>query len=72
MQLPDGVQITNVTESPKIGPGTQVTKQTNYYFTVQSLGPFTVQLSGADDTPANVRSAIEARVASLRAVGAIQ
>lgn len=69
---PQEVKITGVRSSPFILPGNVSGTQSTYTYMVGVLGPFTLTLAGADDTPEKVNQAMQQKVNDLKTIGAIQ
>lgn len=69
MQLPDGVSIENITESPFILPSGQSSTRATYRFTVGKYGPFQIILDGAANTIDNAVKQITDKVNDLARVG---
>jgi hypothetical protein len=71
MAKPDEVTILSVSSAPVIDAQGRVTQGTTYTYTVGTFGPFVLTVSAMDDTPDNVNARLAAKVANLRAVGAV-
>lgn len=71
MELPAGVQIVSITQSPYLKPNNMLGQQTAYRFNVGMYGPFTVLTTEDQDTPEKVQQLIGDRITHLRALGLV-
>lgn len=69
--LPAPAKILTIRSSPFILPGNVTGTQSTYTYMVGSLGPFTLTLSGTDDTPDKVQQAVQQKINDLKLLGAI-
>lgn len=69
MQLPQGVSIVSVTETPYLKANNQSGTRTTYRYTVGEYGPFSFSLTDAENTPATVQAKIQDRINSLTSLG---
>lgn len=69
MQTPAGVKIVSVQEVPYLTAGNQAGTKTQYRYMVGEYGPFTLSVTDAENTNANVNSKMQEKVNLLTGFG---